>query len=72
MRVFTGKLPSNDKVISSSHELCLEFLRLEQVAVVSGDAFGDDRCLRISYATSEEVITESIVRLKRFLLSLQV
>jgi len=57
--------------VKDSHELCLELLRCEQVALVSGDAFGAPDCIRLSYAASEELITESIVRLKRFLLSLR-
>ena len=58
-------------LIKDSHTLCLELLRNEQVALVSGDAFGAEECLRISYAASEELITTSIRRLKSFLLSLK-
>lgn len=58
-------------LVKDSHTLCLELLRNEQVALVSGDAFGADECLRISYAASEELITTSIRRLKSFLLSLK-
>ena len=57
--------------VNDSHELCLELLRCEQVALVSGDAFGAPDCIRLSYAASTELITQSIVRLKRFLLSLE-
>jgi aspartate/methionine/tyrosine aminotransferase len=62
---------STDESISNSHELCLQLLKQEQVAVVSGDAFGAPSCLRLSYATSEDVIIESITRMKKFLLSLR-
>ena len=58
-------------LVKDSHTLCLELLRNEQVALVSGDAFGAEECLRISYAASEELITTSIQRLKAFLLSLK-
>jgi aspartate/methionine/tyrosine aminotransferase len=57
--------------VRDSHELCLELLRTEQVALVSGDAFGAPLCIRLSYAASTELIEESIKRLRRFLLSLK-
>lgn len=57
--------------VKDSHELCLALLKEEQVAVVSGDAFGAVNCLRLSYATSEDIIVESLTRLKKFLLALE-
>ena len=47
---------------------CLNTLK---VALVSGDAFGAPNCVRLSYAASKELITESITRFKKFLLSLR-
>lgn len=67
---YFGLKTQTGKLVKTSHELCLELLRDHQVAVVSGDAFGAPDCLRISYATSESVITESLIRLKSFLNSL--
>jgi len=34
------------------------------VALVPGEAFGSPECIRISYATSKEQITEAINRIK--------
>ena len=34
------------------------------VACVSGRAFGNDNCIRISYATSENILIEGINRIK--------
>jgi aspartate aminotransferase len=34
------------------------------VALVSGTAFGDNDCLRFSYATSNDKIIEAVKRLK--------
>jgi aspartate aminotransferase len=34
------------------------------VALVSGEAFGDPNCIRISYAASEETLTEAMKRIK--------
>jgi aspartate aminotransferase len=36
------------------------------VAVVPGIAFGDDRTIRLSYATSMDVIKKGIDRLEQF------
>eukprot|EP00597_Dinobryon_sp_UTEXLB2267_P000029 CAMPEP_0170056804 /NCGR_PEP_ID=MMETSP0019_2-20121128/67_1 /TAXON_ID=98059 /ORGANISM="Dinobryon sp., Strain UTEXLB2267" /LENGTH=397 /DNA_ID=CAMNT_0010261391 /DNA_START=185 /DNA_END=1378 /DNA_ORIENTATION=+ len=58
-------------IIRNGHELCLALLKEQQVALVSGDAFGVDECIRISYATSVDVIEQSLSRLKSFLCSLQ-
>jgi aspartate aminotransferase len=37
------------------------------VATVTGDAFGNPNCLRISYATSEAVLSEALRRIKEAL-----
>ena len=47
-------------------------LALEKVglAIVPGIAFGDDKCIRISYATSREIINDGIDRLEKLLTQL--
>jgi aspartate aminotransferase len=44
-------------------------LALEKVglAIVPGIAFGDDKCIRISYASSNEMINDGVDRLERLL-----
>ncbi|MFT4665999.1 MAG: aspartate aminotransferase, partial [Gammaproteobacteria bacterium] len=37
---------------------------------VTGSAFGADNCFRISYAASEEQLTEALKRMKRVLAKL--
>jgi aspartate aminotransferase len=39
--------------------------------LVTGEAFGDPNCIRISYATSDEVLREAMSRLKNGLAALQ-
>lgn len=51
------------KVIANSSDLCMYLLNVGLVALVSGDAFGDPACLRISYAASEETLTEAMRRM---------
>ena len=50
--------------ITNSDDLALYLLDKAQVATVGGDAFGAPECLRISYATSDELIVEAIRRIK--------
>jgi aspartate aminotransferase len=52
----------NDKV-SGSAALCEYLLNEALVATVPGVAFGNDKCFRISFAASEEELTEGIRRI---------
>jgi aspartate aminotransferase len=60
-----------DTVIKNATDLSMYMLRKELVAVVTGEAFGDENCIRISYATSEETLMEAIKRIKNALAALQ-
>ena len=50
--------------ITTSDELALYLLDKAQVATVGGDAFGSPECLRISYATSDDLLVEAVKRIK--------
>ncbi len=65
---FFGK-KAGDKVITSAEDLCM-YLLDKGVALVSGEAFGDPNCMRISYAASEETLTEAMKRVKSALAEL--
>ncbi len=54
----------NGKKIESSNDLCLYLLNAGHIATVPGEAFGEPTCLRISFATSDDKITEAIKRMK--------
>ena len=60
---FFGK-SYNDFKINNADDLCLYLLSEALVALVTGDAFGDANCIRISYAASEETLTEAMSRIK--------
>lgn len=60
---FYGK-SANGKVISNADDLCMYLLDEALVALVSGEAFGDANCIRISYAASESVLKEALSRVK--------
>ena len=59
-----------ETMIRNSSDLAMYLLKKEYVAVVSGDAFGDDNCIRLSYATDETSLREAITRISRALAKL--
>ena len=60
-----GKSNGNGVVINNADDLALYFLEKAHVATVSGSAFGAPKCIRLSYATSEEQIIEAVSRIKQ-------
>ncbi len=54
-----------DMVIRNPDDFCEYLLETEYVAAVSGSAFGDDRCFRISFAASEEQLRQAVIRIER-------
>jgi aspartate aminotransferase len=60
-----GKTTPEGKVINTDSDLIDYFLDTVQVAAVPGDAFGLSPGFRISYATSEEILTEACARIDR-------
>ena len=55
------------KLISNADDLSMYLLSEANVATVTGDAFGNPNCIRISYATSEALLTEAFKRIKEAL-----
>lgn len=51
------------KKITTGDELAMYLLNVGHVATVGGDAFGAPGCIRLSYATSEDVISEAVRRI---------
>jgi aspartate aminotransferase len=60
---FLGKSYSNTTIVNSS-DLALYLLDKAQVATVGGDAFGAPECIRISYATADNLLIEAVKRIK--------
>ncbi|MCZ4694711.1 pyridoxal phosphate-dependent aminotransferase [Ancylomarina euxinus] len=54
----------NGIIINNPTDLSLYLLNEAKVATVTGEAFGAPDCLRLSYATSEEIMAEAISRIK--------
>ena len=61
----------NGKKIENSTDMAFYLLNEANVATVMGSAFGDDSCIRLSYATSEDLLIEAIRRIKEALAKLQ-
>ena len=58
-------------IINNADDLSLYLLTKANVALVTGSAFGAPNCIRISYAASEDELTEAISRIKDALNVLQ-
>ncbi len=61
----------NDTLINDSVSFCKYMLEEMKIALVPGSAFGDDNCLRFSYAASMEDIKNGIGRLEEGLKKLE-
>ena len=66
-----GKKTPAGKVINNGDELAMYILEEGHVAGVSGDSFGAPDCIRFSYATSEDKISEAMRRVKECISKLQ-
>lgn len=53
--------------IKNADDFSMYLLAEANVATVTGDAFGNPNCIRLSYATSEELLTEALRRIKEVL-----
>ncbi|XP_039157550.1 bifunctional aspartate aminotransferase and glutamate/aspartate-prephenate aminotransferase [Eucalyptus grandis] len=58
-------------VINGSESLCHYLLDSARVVLVPGVAFGDDTCIRISYAASLATLREAFGRIKKALVALR-
>lgn len=60
---FFGKILRGRKINTAS-DFALYLLEEAGVATITGEAFGDKNCIRLSYATSEKDLREAICRIK--------
>jgi aspartate aminotransferase len=54
----------NGKTYADAAELSIYLLEEAHVATVGGDSFGDDNCIRLSYAAAEDKLREAVKRIK--------
>jgi len=62
MRCYFGK-----SGIADSSDLCTYFLEKAGVALVPGSAFGDDACVRFSYAVADDVLERALKSMENVL-----
>lgn len=60
---FFGK-SNGEQLIMNGEDLCNYLIYHAHVTLVTGKAFGDENCIRISYAASEEKLKEALRRMK--------
>ncbi len=63
---YFGKTIAGMKIKNAS-DFSLLLLEKANVATVTGDAFGQPNCIRLSYATSQDLLTEAIKRIAELL-----
>jgi aspartate aminotransferase len=61
----TGKMK-----INNADDFCLYMLEEAHISLVPGGAFGDENCVRLSYAASEKDLREALKRMKTALAKL--
>ena len=66
MSAYFGKTIKG-KTINNATDMSMFLLEEALVATVTGEAFGNPDCIRISYAASKEEITEALKRIKEAL-----
>ena len=62
---------ADGRQINDAADLAMYLLEVGHVATVGGAAFGAPKCIRLSYATSDENLIEAIARIKKALAALR-
>jgi aspartate aminotransferase len=60
-----------ETTIHNSEDFCMYILNQAHVSLVTGDAFGNPNCIRLSFAASEAQLREAIQRMKETLAKLK-
>ncbi|WP_205943820.1 pyridoxal phosphate-dependent aminotransferase [Pedobacter aquae] len=68
---FFGKTTEEGNVISNADDLCIYILNEAHVSTVTGEAFGNPDCIRISYAASEEELKDACSKITAALAKLK-
>jgi aspartate aminotransferase len=57
--------------VKNSDDFCMFMLEKAHVSLVPGEAFGDENCVRLSYAAAEKDLVEALQRMKTALANLK-
>jgi aspartate aminotransferase len=70
VKSYFGRKAGNEPINNAS-DLCMYLLNTAHVSTVSGDAFGEPSCIRISFANNMKNIEEGLKRIKKALESIR-
>ena len=71
VKSYFGKTTAAGEIIHNADDLCMYFLNTAHVSVVTGKAFGEPNCIRISFANSSENIEKGFEKIRKALLELK-
>jgi aspartate aminotransferase len=71
VHVYFGKTTPSGNVIADADDLCMYLLNDAHISSVSGKAFGEPNCIRLSFANSIENLEKGFVKIKGALLALK-
>jgi aspartate aminotransferase len=71
MKAYYGKTTPSGEKISNSDDLCMYLLNTAHVSTVTGSAFGDGDCIRLSFANSMTNIEKALERITKALAALK-
>ena len=68
---YFGKKTPEGNVIENADDLCMYFLHTAHVSVVTGKAFGEPKCVRMSFAVNTQNIEKGFAKIKNALATLE-
>jgi len=71
VKAYFGKTTAAGELISNADDLCMYFLNTAHVSVVTGKAFGEPNCIRLSFANSVDNIEKGFVKIRNALAALK-
>ena len=71
MKAYYGKTTPAGEKINNSDDLCMYLLNTAHVSTVTGSAFGDGDCIRLSFANSMSNIEKALERITKALAALK-
>ena len=71
VEAYLHKKTPGGQLIDNTDELCMYLLNEAHVSVVTGKAFGEPGCIRMSFATSTAKIEAGMVKVKKALMNLR-
>ena len=71
MKSYFGKKTETGDVINNADDLCMYLLNTAHVSTVTGTAFGDGDCIRLSFANSMTNIEKAMERISNALAKLK-